>query len=297
MTLNHVQPGQRLRIPAATHNAMIDAARAHRDAQDLAARPNLGGLGLPVLRVQNNTGAALPRYGIMGIGGAVLTPGTADAPGDYANKPVIAGRALTLPGDFGRWVMALQPIAAGALGRAIVSGVVAARITVTAASDTHADAFGGETLLRSGTFGRAHIIEKSAGLGVQWATLAIADYPTRPVRFDARITGSTPVVGSVNRWTYAFEEIEKTTAGYLGYSTRTGGLSGTAYNKAEHANTATLGHGVDVSSAFYTGTSMSPQPIPNGTPVTMSILRNSGDGTPEYEFDAPLGAHDGGCGT
>lgn len=57
------------------------------------------------------------------------------------------------------------------------------------------------------------------------------DESARRTRFIyAKITGATLLSGATNRWEYAWEEIELTTAG--GFQTRTGGLTSTAKGKA-----------------------------------------------------------------
>ena len=46
----------------------------------------------------------------------------------------------------------------------------------------------------------------------------------------ARIIGSA---ASGNRWTYTFEQVYKSNAGYAGWTALSGGLTGTAYNDGE----------------------------------------------------------------
>ena len=61
-----------------------------------------------------------------------------------------------------------------------------------------------------------------------------ADPPAPPAvdgAFWAKISSSTPLGGG--RWSYAFDEIEKTAAAYGGWATLSAGRSGTAYNAAE----------------------------------------------------------------
>ena len=77
-----------------------------------------------------------------------------------------------------------------------------------------------------------------------------------PKMFFARVTGSS---GADNQWAYTFVEVEKTVAGYGGWTTLTGGRSGTMRNTIEDINaaTGTQGNGVDVanlSAATYTFT-------------------------------------------
>src|SRR5687768_17273130 len=53
------------------------------------------------------------------------------------------------------------------------------------------------------------------------------------------IINSATQVGSNFRWTYSFSEAEKTSAGYGGWTAKSGGTTGTAYNFIEDQNGAT----------------------------------------------------------
>jgi len=70
------------------------------------------------------------------------------------------------------------------------------------------------------------------------------DESARRTRFIyAKITGATLLSGATNRWEYAWEEIELTTAG--GFQTRTGGLTSSAKGKALNLCEA-FNNGLDV---------------------------------------------------
>jgi hypothetical protein len=105
------------------------------------------------------------------------------------------------------------------------------------------------------------------------------------------VTGSTQD-GSNFRWTYDFEEAEKTSAGYGGWTAKENGLTGTAYNIIEDQNGASgvFGNGVD--SANLAGT-FELQPVPNGTRIAV-WRQHLTDGTFEYWFSYENGV-DGAC--
>ena len=96
--------------------------------------------------------------------------------------------------------------------------------------------------------------------------------PTGRPRFPARIGAAT---ADGYRWTYAFVEVAKTVAGYGGWTTLTGGRTGTAYNTIEDMNSASgvQGNGVDrahLDTAAYT---FAIQPCPEGNVVWMRTIR------------------------
>ena len=88
-------------------------------------------------------------------------------------------------------------------------------------------------------------------------------------RIIARISGNTRD-GSNWRWTYSFVQVEKTAAGFGGWTDKSGGLTGTntLRNLIEDQNGTTagggvLGNGVDVDNL----SGLTPQPIPTGTRI------------------------------
>jgi hypothetical protein len=129
--------------------------------------------------------------------------------------------------------------------------------------------------------------------------MAFYDWQSPPVKhlvfstagsasFWARITDSTSV-GS-NQWSYSFEEIEKDTAGYGGWTAVSGGRTGTntAYNTDEELNSATQLRGVvDLVVTDSLGTTtITIHAIPNNQPVWVTPVTLT-DGSTEYEFYAP----------
>ncbi len=103
--------------------------------------------------------------------------------------------------------------------------------------------------------------------------------PQNAPAFWAKITGCTAADSPAqNRWKYAWSEVEKTSAGYGGWTVKSGGRSGTtstdpARNTIEDINTGadahTEGNGVDpanLDTASYTFTMM---PCTTNNPVVM----------------------------
>jgi hypothetical protein len=109
--------------------------------------------------------------------------------------------------------------------------------------------------------------------------------------FPARL-GAATQDGSNKRWTYDFAEVEKTSVGYDGWAEKTGGRSGTAYNRIEEMNGATglYGNGVD-SDNLVTGFDI--KEAPGGVLVEMAEVTVAGE-EPEYWFSYENGV-DGTC--
>ena len=72
---------------------------------------------------KNNTGSTIPRWGVLAITGMDITPGSSTtATGQFEQLPVVAGGT---PSDTTTaWCVAVEPIAAGTIGRVAVGGVV-----------------------------------------------------------------------------------------------------------------------------------------------------------------------------
>lgn len=112
----------------------------------------------------------------------------------------------------------------------------------------------------------------------------------------AKITGSTQD-GSNKRWKYSWEQVEKTAVGYGGWTTKSGGLSGTqnAFNHIENMNSSSGGYGNGVSSTNLVGT-IDIKAVPNNAIVSLELVRFLVSGTPtkEYWFRYENGV-DGAC--
>ena len=118
------------------------------------------------------------------------------------------------------------------------------------------------------------------------------DFRRQPA-FPARITSFA--TAATNQWTYSFVEVVKSAAGYGGWTTRTGGRTGTARNMFEDMNDGAgiEGNGINVDGTdFPSGFEM--QPVPAGTVVMMHRVLEAAAGTQEFWFDF-VNAVDGTC--
>jgi hypothetical protein len=192
-----IEKGQRL-------GAAI-SARAWNRAQDaadivLGNRPSINAdQGIPAMLVKNtvlvrnDSGEAIPLHGVIGLSGVVNDPsggtltGTNDASSrarDFLVGPVMAGVHPSASATIGdRIGIALEPIAAGAVGRAAVSGCLAVKVYINNSSHGYAGPLrtaqpnsvtspgGGRWELYSGECGPVKLLWKELGqvISDRWA--------------------------------------------------------------------------------------------------------------------------------
>lgn len=211
------------------------SARALNRAQDaadivLGQRPNgtADGPGFgpapytPIL-AKNTTTGVVRRWGVMSVAGVVFTPSgtTGAATQQFQDQPVLSGG---LPTGGSAFVVAVEPIAAGGIGRVAVAGVVQAKIDIVSASHHHAKAKDGDLtqLITSGN-GEAEILWKESGTGTgKWALIRFAG---------AGGTSATIRLGKVSgTWTKgATASVQQ----YLGDGSLVTGSTFTAINRAQ----------------------------------------------------------------
>jgi hypothetical protein len=121
-----VIPGQDVRIPAATWNAMLGAARAHLQRQfDIENGSEADTVQPSTAKVQNQTGVGLDRFAIVGLSQPIIPPAVNLA--EFQRQTTFMA---TLPSGDGRFGVLLEPLAPNAIGLAVVAGVCAARLTL-----------------------------------------------------------------------------------------------------------------------------------------------------------------------
>ena len=183
--LEKVRSGQSLRIPASTWNAMIDSIKVTRGlSQDTTVNFQRDLTRSSVL-VKNTSTNAVPRFGVLGIDGPTFDPQA--APDAFKRRIVLNGSTPNKMLHYGKFVIALEPIAADAVGMACASGLCPARVNfpgdpIGQERTRHfADIVDGSSAnLTARDIGAATIIWKAAGTGLQWAIVRIDDGGTAP---------------------------------------------------------------------------------------------------------------------
>jgi len=176
-----LEPGQKLNgaITARSWNRMVDATEIVLGAPQDFGADGVQGPAAPnhTILCRNDSGAAVGRWGVLAITGMVIAPsGAAGAATlSWQTSPAVIGVAPPT-GTVGGFVVAVEPIANGKIGRAAVSGVVQAKVDVTDAGHTFATPKpGSTTAFDSGSSGPALILWKESGTGNgKWALLRIA---------------------------------------------------------------------------------------------------------------------------
>mgnify|MGYP001009175012 CR=1 FL=1 len=138
-----VTPGQALQIPAAAYNAFIDAAKLARQWTPTGGRSTIAGSNHQTVLVKNQSGSDLAILSVVAVTGLAIEPTetTMDA---FIQTPVLAVEA---PGADNRndFMILAESIPAGAIGRAFVSGVIAANIDINDGADNSVEAVEGQT--------------------------------------------------------------------------------------------------------------------------------------------------------
>jgi len=298
MTIPHVQAGQSTAMKASTMNTIIDAANDYvsrsmstgRDTADIASASG-------IVFVKNESGASRKRFDILGLDSPIIPTGVTTVQLDTrptGSLTAFRGVTPTTIDHAGRFAVLLEPLADGAIGRAIVSGVCMARLIVEDEHATMADVTDGDaSALTTNSVGSAMILHRHDGPSGQALAIVRIGTPTPKALFFARVASSTQ--NGPNRWKYDFKEVEKTLPGYGGWTDRANGITGTAYNLIEDRNslTGTLGNGVSVSSLKTDDAEFELRPIPDGTRV-MIMPVTLPNGTIEYWTQYENGI-DGGC--
>jgi len=144
--------GEKLAIRADTYNAMLEAARAHRDASTSTKAPKTVGKVSDggILLVKNATGSDQKRFAVMGLGEPVISPKIHEE--RFKNNPVMEA---VLPGEEheGRFVVLQEPLPRGAIGRAMALGVTPAYFAPGESGHVMAGSLEGSTDLVAGKVG------------------------------------------------------------------------------------------------------------------------------------------------
>jgi hypothetical protein len=179
-----VRPGQNI--------AAAFSARAWNRAQDAAdiILGDRGGIaaGEPdaidrapnVVLIRNTTSAAVESFGVLGISGVDINPsggtlgGTDEASSrarEFSRRPVLTGVAPSTPTHVDQFVVMLEPVAAGAIARAAISGCFPCRVRIMDTSHKFANIRNADTTqLQSASCGVLQLVWKEGGVGSRkWA--------------------------------------------------------------------------------------------------------------------------------
>src|SRR5262245_17116292 len=122
-----LRPGDR--ITAEAFNQCLDAARIARNRAGRAGAEGTPSLPQPTLvMIRNDHTADVDRFGVLGVGVPLVLP--SDDLDEFQSRVLFSGHAPTST-DTGRFVITLEPIPVGEIGRAVISGATVGKVTVT----------------------------------------------------------------------------------------------------------------------------------------------------------------------
>ena len=125
----HVRPGEPLQIPAATYNAMVDAAQSHRNRR-INLAPHGAGFDSLFVYVVNTTGQTLQRFDVVGLDGSSETQNL-DA---FCNRIVFKG-VRPQKKHKGKFAVIQQDASPNMVVRACVYGATIAKVQVNSDSN------------------------------------------------------------------------------------------------------------------------------------------------------------------
>lgn len=198
-------PGSRRAFYATGFNAMIDAAREANERRlpfESRGRPPAETAG--TILVKNGSGLSVARFGVLGIGEPVFGP--SDNLAEFKNRPCFGGG---LPDEATASIAIVQePLAAGAVGRAITFGGVSPvllGVDPALPNCVFADVFPAIGVLGLGVtgYGPAQVLWREAGTGTVWGVVALTSRSSCPFAIAmvqvGGADGSSTVAAS---WTY-----------------------------------------------------------------------------------------------
>lgn len=170
-----VQAGQSLDISAQAWNAFLDNARSQKSKKhDELAEPPEMFRQADIIKVRNDSGQDCNRFSVLGIGAPIISP--TDNLREFKNQVAVSGAVPQHPQHFGKFVILLEPLRNGKIGRAWVSGVCPAYVYVEDACHNYADVADGEvSALFSRPSGSARILWRAGGSGFQWAVIRLSN--------------------------------------------------------------------------------------------------------------------------
>jgi len=175
--MKRIKVGDRLNgIPADTWNQFVGAAEVIQGAQGIMGgragqgpRPQAS-----VVLVENKSGYAVDWFGVLGIDGPLIAEATNS--NEFKSRVMFTASTPDIDKHEGLFVVCIEAIPDGQIGKAVVSGVVQVQIDVTDADHTYAEIKDDDrTMLASGASGSARILWKATGTGTQWAIVRLGD--------------------------------------------------------------------------------------------------------------------------
>lgn len=166
------QAGQPLELSARAYNAMLDAAQGLKNKRHDILQPGAEQFRqADIVFVRNDTGYDQSRFAVLGINGVIFTPD--DNLREFQTRVAFTGVAPD-GSHRGKFLVLLDPLKDGKIGRAWASGVCPAQIELVDPSHRYCDVIDGDTSkLRSCGTGTASILYpgSAGGSGDEWGVI------------------------------------------------------------------------------------------------------------------------------
>ena len=173
--MNKVQTGDPIQIKAATWNSFIDAAEYVKNLQsDQRGGPLSNGNYSGVILLKNGESTLFPRFSAMAITDVLIRPDVNEP--EFTGKcPAFLGRKVTNAYEEYPYAVLLEPVDAGKIGRALLLGIVPAKVSILDPEHKFAEPMVGNAsgAMQSAENGVARIIWKGGNSGNQWCLLQL----------------------------------------------------------------------------------------------------------------------------
>ena len=173
--MEKVRSGETVTIRAATWNAFIDAANYVKEArQNQRGKSLKSGIQTGIVLVKNAESELRERFAALVLCDIAVPPNLNED--EFVScTPVFIGQKMTEEREGKPYAILLEPLAQNQIGRAMVLGIVPAKVTIQDADDQYAVPTPGSTTgaLQSDSTGVARILWKAGGAGSQWCLLQL----------------------------------------------------------------------------------------------------------------------------
>ena len=173
--MNKVQTGDPIQIKAVTWNSFIDAAEYVENLQsDQRGGPLSNGNYSGVVLLKNGESTLFPRFSAMAITDVLIRPDVNEP--EFTGKcPAFLGRKVTNAYEEYPYAVLLEPVDAGKIGRALLLGIVPAKVSILDPEHKFAEPMVGNAsgAMQSAENGVARIIWKGGNSGNQWCLLQL----------------------------------------------------------------------------------------------------------------------------
>ena len=185
--LRKVKSGEPLRIPASAYNAFVDSTKPEFST---GRTPKQTFQNLDIVRIRNDSGSDRAIFDVLGIDGVVFT--AAANLNDFQHNVTFKGITPTTASHFTKFVVLLEAIPTGKIGKAAMSGTTVARIDVTDVNMKMVDVSNSvNTKLQTNWVGSGRIITVESGTGEKWGIVKLGEYSGDRLRGTASATISS----------------------------------------------------------------------------------------------------------